>query len=278
VPLDATRAEVALARELDVPVTAHIGTVADSRFPREVEILHAEGLLDERQVHVHCNACNDADLRLLADAGAAVSITPETEMQMGMGYPITGRARALGLRAGFGCDIVSLGSGDLFTQMRMGLQMQRALDNDRSVSAGEVPMDLSFGAREALEIATRGGAEAMGLGSVVGTLSPGKQADVVCIRTDGLNFAPAADPVAAVVLHAGRADVDTVLVGGRVVKRDGSMAEADAARGRRLGEESRERLMRGAEQRGGLLLDLPQGWFEGVRSAVLANLGASPSA
>jgi cytosine/adenosine deaminase-related metal-dependent hydrolase len=273
VPLDATRAEVATARELDVPVTAHVGTVPDPRFPREIEILHSEGLLDDRQVHVHCNACTDAGLRLLADAGAAVSITPETEMQMGMGHPITGRARALGLRAGFGCDIVSLGSGDLFTQMRMGLQMQRALDNDVSIGAGEIPMEVRFGAHEALAIATRDGAEAMGLGELTGTLAPGKQADVVCIRTDGLNFAPAPDPVAAVVLHGGRADVDTVLVGGRVVKQGGRLIEADVSRARRLAEESRERLMAGARERGGLLLDLPEGWVDGVREAVLANLG-----
>ena len=99
VPFDVTRAEVALARELDVMVTAHIGSVTSAQRPPEVELLHAAGLLDHRQVHVHCNACSNRELDLLADAGASVSLTPETELQMGMGFPIFARALERGLDA-----------------------------------------------------------------------------------------------------------------------------------------------------------------------------------
>jgi 5-methylthioadenosine/S-adenosylhomocysteine deaminase len=272
VPLEATRREVETARQLDVLVTAHIGTISDRRWPREIEILHREGLLDARQVHVHCNACEDAELRLIADAGASISVTPETELQMGMGFPITGRALAHGLRPGFGCDIVSLGSGDLLTQMRMGLQVQRALDNEVSIERGQVPERLTLGVRDVLELATLDGASALGLGTEVGSLSPGKAADVLLIDTAGLNFAPRGDPVSAVVLHASAADVETVLVGGRVVKRDGRLLAADAGRARRLAEESRERIMAALEQKGGMLPDLPPGWFEAVLDAAGQNL------
>jgi 5-methylthioadenosine/S-adenosylhomocysteine deaminase len=274
VPLESTRREIQTARELDVLVTAHIGTIADPRLPREVEILHREGLLDARQVHVHCNACSDAELRLIADAGASISVTPETELQMGMGFPVTGRALALGLRPGFGCDIVSLGSGDLLTQMRLGLQAQRALDNQASIEQGHVPELLSLGVRDVLELATIGGAAALGLGSEVGSLTPGKAADLLLIRTDGLNFAPRSDPVAGVVLHASSADVDTVLVGGSVVKRDGRMLRADADRARRLVERSRQRIVEAVERKGGFLPEVPQGWFDGVLDAVKQNLAA----
>ena len=275
VPFDATRREVEIARELDVLVTAHIGTVPDAHWPREIELLDRSGLLDARQVHVHCNACTHDDLRLLADAGAAVSVTPETEMQMGMGFPVTGRARSLGLRMGLGCDIVSLQAGDVLTQARLALQMQRALDNHVTTERGRVVESLSMTAREALEVATVGGAAAMGLDSEVGTLAPGKQADVILISTEGLSFAPRADPVAAVMLHSSARDVDTVVVAGHVVKRDGRLLAADAKRARRLAEQSRERIMSALEQRGGVLLDLPEGWFDGVRQAVVENVAGA---
>src|SRR4029079_19169032 len=115
--------------ELDVLVTAHIGTVWNERRPPEVELLHGAGLLDQRQVHVHCNACSNRELDLLADAGAAVSVTPETELAMGMGFPVIERAVSRGLLPSFGCDIVSAGRGDLFTQMRIGLQAERGRRN-----------------------------------------------------------------------------------------------------------------------------------------------------
>ena len=98
VPFDVTRAEVALARELDVMVTAHTGSVTSDRRLPEVELLHGAGLLDHRQVHVHCNACTDHELDLLAGAGASVSLTPETELQMGMGFPIFAARPGAGTR------------------------------------------------------------------------------------------------------------------------------------------------------------------------------------
>ena len=75
------------------------------------------------------------------------------------------------------------------------------------------------------------------------------------------------------VLHAGASDVDTVLVGGRVLKRDGQLLEADAARAARLAEQSRDRIMKAVEAKGGLLLDMPEGWFDVVRQAAIENVG-----
>jgi cytosine/adenosine deaminase-related metal-dependent hydrolase len=234
--------------------------------------LHGAGLLDARQVHVHCNACTNEELALLADRGAAVSVTPESELQMGMGFPVTGRALARGLNVGFGCDIVSLQSGDILSQMRLALQTQRALENHVTVEHGELPEQLSLTARKALELATIGGAAALGLDSEIGTLTPGKAADLIAFNTGGLNFAPTNDPVAAIVLHAHSGNVDTVIVGGRVLKRDGLLLAGRVDRARRLVEQSRDYILDAAEQKGGVLLDLPPGWFEGVREAVLSNV------
>ena len=271
-PFDVTRAEVALARELDVLVTAHIGTVTSAARPPELELLHSAGLLDHRQVHVHCNACSNRELDLLADAGASVSLTPETELQMGMGFPIFARAQERGLAPSLGCDIVSNNRGDLFTQMRLGLQAERARVNQAILDDLDMPQELTLGVRDVLRFATLGGAEALGLGSVCGSIEPGKVADLLVIRTDGLHMAPLNDPVAGVVLHAGPADVDTVLVGGSVVKEAGELTGGRAEGARSLVQASRDRIVAELEPRGGLLPPAPDGWFEVTTQVMAQNL------
>jgi cytosine/adenosine deaminase-related metal-dependent hydrolase len=278
VPFDVTRAEVALARELDVMVTAHTGSVtADPRVP-EVELLHAAGLLDQRQVHVHCNACSDPELDLLAAAGASVSLTPETELQMGMGFPIFGRALARGMTAGLGCDIVSNNRGDLFAQMRLGLAAERARVNQHELDGLAMPEGLTLGVRDVLRFATLGGAEALGMESLVGSIEPGKTADLVLLRADRIHMTPLNDPVAAVVLHAGPADVDTVLVGGEVVKEAGRLANGRASTAVGLVESSRERIVSALEPRGGLLPPAPEGWFEATTQVMAQNLASATRA
>ena len=272
VPFDVTRAEVALARELDVMVTAHTGTVTSAQRPPEVELLHDAGLLDHRQVHVHCNACSNRELDLLADAGASVSLTPETELQMGMGYPIFSRALERGMLPSLGCDIVSNNRGDLFAQMRLGLQAERARANQAVLDDLDMPQELTLGVRDVLRFATLGGAEALGLGSVCGSIEVGKAADLVVVRTEELHMAPQNDPVANVVLHAGPADVDTVLVGGRVVKEGGALTGERAAEARSLVEASRDRIVADLEPREGLLPPAPEGWFEATTQVMAQNL------
>jgi 5-methylthioadenosine/S-adenosylhomocysteine deaminase len=278
VPFDVTRGEVALARELDVMVTAHTGSVTSHRRLPEVELLHAAGLLDHRQVHVHCNACTDRELDLLAGAGASVSLTPETELQMGMGFPIFARALARGLAPSLGCDIVSNNRGDLFAQMRLGLQAERARANQATLDSVAMPEELTLGVRDVLRFATLGGAEALGMDSLVGSIEPGKAADLILLRTGGLHMAPLNDPVAAVVLHAGPADVDTVLVGGEVVKASRRLAGGGAAGAAALVESSRERIVAALEPRGGLLPPGPAGWFEVTTQVMEQNLAGAAEA
>ena len=275
VPFDVTRAEVDLARELDVMVTAHIGSVTSAQRPPEIELLHSAGLLDHRQVHVHCNACSNRELDLLAGAGASVSLTPETELQMGMGFPIFARALERGLAPSLGCDIVSNNRGDLFTQMRLGLQAERARANQAALDDLEMPQELTLGVRDVLRFATLGGAEALGLGSVCGSLEVGKAADLLVLRGDGLHLSPMNDPVANVVLHAGPADVETVLVGGHAVKEHGRLVGGRTEAARSLVQASRDRIVADLEPRGGLLPPAPEGWFEVTTQVMAQNLAAA---
>lgn len=273
VPFDDTRAEVASADELDVLLTAHTGTVTHPQWPGDVALLARAGLLEAGQVHVHCNACSDRELALLADAGATASVTPETELQMGMGRPVTGRARACGLCAALGCDIVSNHSGDMFTQMRLALAAQRGFDNDRELGQGQMPEALALSARDVLAMATIDGARAMGLDGTLGTLKPGKAADLIVLRPRSMSGMPVNDPVAAVVLQGNPRDVDTVLVAGRVVKRDGALAGVDTARVAASVSQSRAHLFGELDARGGLLPPAPEGFTDAIIGAMRENAG-----
>jgi cytosine/adenosine deaminase-related metal-dependent hydrolase len=275
IPFEDTRAEVASARELDVLVTAHTGVVTHPDWPGDVELLAGAGLLDAGQVHVHCNACTERELQLLAGAGCSISVTPETELQMGMGWPVTGRALACGLRPSLGCDIVSNNSGDLFAQMRMAVQVQRALDNDGALREQRMPERLSVSARDALSWATIEGARALGLDAHLGSLTPGKAADLIVVRADRLSMAPVHDPVAAIVLQAGPADVEAVLVEGRFRKRSGRL-EADASAATAAVDGSAGHLRDALDARGGLLPPAPDGFLDAVVANSLANVGRGP--
>lgn len=222
-----TAAEIGFARRHGLPITAHMGTLST---PDAVARLGADGLLGPDILHVHCNFSSDEELKMIRDSGGAVSCTPETELQMAMGFPVIGRLMALGMAPSLGIDIVSDYSGDMFSQMRIGLQVERALRNEPSLRAGKMPASISPGVREGLRLATVNGAAAMNRGAEIGSLEPGKQADIIALRQDGLHFLPPAPAVPAIVLQARASDVAFVMVGGAVRKRDGRLLGHDMAR------------------------------------------------
>lgn len=213
-----SRAEWAIARELGLRVTVHLGGGDPESGERALRFLHDEGLLAVPTLIVHANSFGDEAFKLIAANGGAVSVTPIDELTLGIGHPVTGRARAAGAPAGLGADAVICTSGDMFSLMRAAHMLER----NRPDGAGH-----GFSAKDALRMATIEGAEALGLGDDVGSLRPGKLADLVLIRTTTPGMAGTHDPIGAVVMHAGVADVDTVLVGGRVVKRGGALIGHD---------------------------------------------------
>ncbi|GAA4576721.1 amidohydrolase family protein [Planotetraspora kaengkrachanensis] len=200
------------ARDLGLPVTVHMGYDAD-RADRGLDFLERNGLLTPGTSYVHGNHYSDEALKRIADSGGGVSVSPVVEVELGLGYPVTGRVVAAGAPAGFGADTVVSGPGDMFSLMRAAYALERARPNP------------GFTTRDALLAATLDGARTAGLGDVVGSLGVGKQADLVLLRTDLLGVAPAHDAVGAVVLSADTRSVDTVIVGGRIVKRDGRLLD-----------------------------------------------------
>jgi cytosine/adenosine deaminase-related metal-dependent hydrolase len=221
--LEVSTHDFRLAREFGLVASMHCAGL-DAKTPDGWERLAAAGLLDARTNVVHGNNLTDAQLRMMLDCGVTFSLAPETEMQQGHGHPITGRLRDAGHAPSLGADLESSIAGDMFTVARIALASQRALDNAASkASDGHLPSTSTLSCDDALEWITLRGAEALGLADQIGSLTPGKQADIVLVRADTLNMRPLHDPVAALIMQAGASNVDTVLVAGEYRKRHGAL-------------------------------------------------------
>lgn len=227
-PLDELVDEIAFARSLGAAaISMHIGMGAYDRGNRLTEQLHRRKMLGPDLLFVHGAALTDRELDLIRESGGGVSVTPETELQMGMGFPVGHRAVEHGVRTGLGIDIVSNYSGDMFAQMRLGLQSTRALRNLEHQQAGRTPRQIRPIARDALRMATIGGAEAIHMEGDIGTIEVGKRADIILVSTKAIHMTPVIDPVAGLVMNARPDDIDTVIVGGEVKKRRGRLVGCD---------------------------------------------------
>lgn len=241
---DVVRAEWRIADQLDLPITVHVAMGRLGGRYAMVKQLSDLGLLRDRTTYVHCCHLSDEEWRMIADSGGTVSIAPQAETQMGHGWPAVTRAIAHGLEPGLSSDVVTAVPGDPFTQMRAAFSTERGRAIAAVWQTGEQAENL-LTARDMLTMATLNGAKLAGLGSKTGSISPGKQADIVVIDATALNVAPVTDPVAAVVLSADTSNVETVIVGGVIRKLDGRLV-ADTSRARGLVEASRDYLLAAA--------------------------------
>lgn len=218
-----------MVRELGLIGSLHQGG-GPARTPDGWDQLEAAGLLGPQVNIVHGHALSDAQLQRFCDLGMSFSAAAENEMTQGHGHPITGRLRALGKAPSLGVDLESVLSGDMLTQARVALGMQRSLDNVayREVH-GTIPPTSTISTREALQWVTVEGARMLGQLDRIGTLAPGKQADLVLIRATDLNMQPVHDPVSTVVMQTTLANIDSVMVAGRWRKRHGQLLDVNLA-------------------------------------------------
>ncbi|MBX3638616.1 MAG: amidohydrolase family protein [Rubrivivax sp.] len=225
--LEVARHDFRMAAELDVIASLHQGG-GPARTPGGWQVLDDEGLLGERVNIVHGHALDDAQLARFCDLGMSFSAAAESEMSQGHGHPLTGRLRKLGRAPSLGVDLESVMSGDMLSQARIALGIQRSLDNvAHREAAGGIPATTTIPAIEALSWVTVEGARMLRQLHRIGTLAAGKQADLVLVRADALNMQPVHDPVAAVVFQASLANIDSVMVAGRWKKRDGRLLGVD---------------------------------------------------
>lgn len=245
VPFAQTAAEIRMAQQQDILIASHTGALPNSRLLKGLQELDDHQLLQPGHLHIHCSGLTDPEWRLLARTGAKVSIAPETEMQMGMGFPPIRACLDHGIAPAISTDIVCVGSGDLFSQMRLGLQTQRCLDNHQHHIRGEVVSELSLSVGDALRWATHGSAAALGMEASIGSLTPGKQADVIMLKHQRA-MVPSSFPRASSVLQSHAADVDTVIINGQIRKRHGELVGQDMAAIRQRAAQTLARIQQAA--------------------------------
>jgi cytosine/adenosine deaminase-related metal-dependent hydrolase len=225
------------ARQAGTRIHAHVGGARSER--RVVAGLAERGLLGDDVTLVHCTDLDPADLDAIASSGTQVALTPSNEMAAGLGAPPLQQLIDRGIRPGLGVGEEIESPGDLFAQMRTANSIQHATLFDLKLS-GKAGIPNLLSTREVIRYATVDGARAAGVETVAGSLTPGKQADVIVLRADRPNISPVNDPIGAVVWGMDTSNVDYVLVGGEVLMRGGEQtADIDDARSKAIGAQRR---------------------------------------
>jgi len=236
---EATLSQFKAAREVGARISIHVGV---GEFGRSalLEKLNALNGLKDDTTYIHCCTLNDTEWRLIKDTGGTISIAGYVETLMGHGNPPTQKAIDLGIRPSLSVDVETSVPNDFFTQMRTVFSLQK---NEvwAKRHAGDKNPPKFVTAREVVEFATIEGTRANGLEKKVGTLTPGKEADVILLRTDLLNTMPINNAVGAVVTSMTSQNVDTVLIAGKVMKRDGRLVGVDMKKVAKLGRDAQAR-------------------------------------
>jgi cytosine/adenosine deaminase-related metal-dependent hydrolase len=213
-----------LARRLSLPLHTHLAeTVEEDAYCRElydcspVEYLERVGWLGDDVWCAHCIHLSQEEVERFGSHGVGVAHCPTSNLRLGAGVAPVRELVDAGVDVGLGVDgSASNERSDLFFEVKQALLVARGRGGPGAMTA-----------REALQLASRGGARALGRDDI-GSLEPGKRADVAVWRTDGLELGGAADPVAGLVF-AGPHRVDRLVVAGRDVVRGGALVNADEA-------------------------------------------------
>ena len=229
-----------LARGLSLRITTEF------QGPQAATLLDAlwqDKLVGPDNTFNHCGALPERTWQILRESGATINVCPRSDAQYGLGEGIAAYQHALdhGIKPGFSVDNETSYSTDMFSEMHMAFLMQRAvLQNRRFRGESNLPEPVSV--RDVLECATINGANCAGLARKIGTLAPGKEADIVMIRADDINLYPSNNALGSVVQAADRSNVDSVMIGGRFRKRRGQIVGLDMTKLKRIVEESRRYL------------------------------------
>lgn len=222
-----------IAREVDAFISVHIvgsmGAITQDAMGPDV-------------TYIHCTRLTPDAWRMIADTGGHVSIAGPIEMQMRHGIPPLQEALDVGIRPSLSVDVETQQAADFFTQMHSVFALQRMFANERHASNdADAPALLSV--RDVVEFATVRGAIANQLHHRTGSLTPGKQADVIMLRMDAINVLPVNNAYGAIVLGMDTSNVDTVFVAGRARKFAGRLLGVDLDRISRLADASREHIL-----------------------------------
>ncbi|MEO8558810.1 MAG: amidohydrolase family protein [Rhodospirillales bacterium] len=221
---EVTAHDIRLAREYGLITSAHTWGRAPRINDRGMFRLAADGLLGPDHNITHGNNLADDELKVTIDAGVSITATPSTEMLNTSHIALLGRVLDLGGRPSLGTDVDAYMTGSMLALMRDAFQLQRMADNRKLDEQDQWPAKRHrMRPRMVLEWATMENAKALRLDHKIGSLTPGKQADIVLIRKDDIGIFPAEDPIHVIVMYCETADVDTVFVAGKKVKANGKL-------------------------------------------------------
>jgi 5-methylthioadenosine/S-adenosylhomocysteine deaminase len=238
--MDMVRMEWEAARKLGLRVSTHVGTgLARVKDRQAIKKLNEAGLLGPDVILVHDTNIVDDDSELLAKTKTEVSLSPFTELRTGFGITPIGALTKAGVPLSLSVDTTVLaGNCDMFAIMKALL----------NIADGEAQSEFAMSARKVLELGTIGGARALGIADRVGSMTPGKRADIILIRTTDLNMAPFTDPGRMVVQSTNPSNVDTVMIDGRMLKSRGKLIGFDVARIVREANDTAKRVRAEAER------------------------------
>ena len=216
---DMYRVEYEAARKLGLPVSVHLNS---TKFDKDhIIALHKLGYVFNGLQVIHAINTSPEEMDILAAAGASVSISPASEMRIGFGLPKIAEFLDRKVNLALSVDTTPLtGNADMFGIMKLA----QNLENGRSESEFKLP------ARKVIELATIEAAKALGLADRTGSLKKGKRADVIMVSTRDVNIGPFTEPAYMLVDSAQAANVDTVLVDGRILKRGGKLTAIDTGK------------------------------------------------
>ncbi|MDO9381118.1 MAG: amidohydrolase family protein [Nocardioidaceae bacterium] len=214
-----------LIQELGTRVTVHNGD-GEWGKNRPVAWMHEHGMLSDKVTHVHCCSLAPDEFQMIADSGGSASVSADVEAQMGLGWPATGKLLDVGVRPSLSVDVCVSNGGDMFNAMKATIGIQRALDNAAEKTPGE-QSSVRLSCEDVIEFATIEGARTLGLDHKTGSITPGKDADLILLRCDNAAMTPLNNPAAAVVYSGHPGLVDSVMVRGEFLKRDGRLTRTD---------------------------------------------------
>jgi cytosine/adenosine deaminase-related metal-dependent hydrolase len=216
---DMYRVEFDAARKLDLPVSVHLNS---TKFDKDhILALHRLGCVFNGLQVIHAINTSPEEMDILAAAGASVSISPASEMRIGFGLPKIAEYLDHKVNLALSVDTTPLtGNADMFGIMKL----VQNLENGRSESEFKLP------ARRVLELATIEGAKALGLADRTGSLKKGKRADIIMVSAREINIGPFTEAAYMLVDSAQASNVDTVLVDGRILKRNGKLTAIDTGK------------------------------------------------
>jgi cytosine/adenosine deaminase-related metal-dependent hydrolase len=244
----------AVARKLCLRITTEFQGPAQAAL---LDPLAADKLVGADNTFNHCGALPERTWQIFLDSGANINVCPRSDAQYALGEGICALQHAWdhGIKPGFSVDNETSYSTDMFMEMRVALYIQRAVAQNRKFSGDQNPPKPLM-VRDALYCATTGGAHCAGLDDKIGSLAPGKEADLLMIRTDDINLYPSNNAIGTVVQAAERSNIDTVIIGGRVRKYRGRVVGLDMVSLKAMIDESRNHLFTAAGYRPDIFAEL----------------------